>query len=114
LRLERHYGGWVFSALLDLVSGYGEEPGRIFVAYLVVVLGFAAAYFGVGHGSGLIPGPVDAVVFSLTSFHGRGFFPNENIGLHHPLTILAALQAVIGLFIELILIATFSRRFLGS
>src|SRR5262249_52344862 len=47
--LERHYGGWLFSALLDLVSGYGEEPGRIFLAYLVVVLGFAAANMGVTH-----------------------------------------------------------------
>jgi hypothetical protein len=57
---------------------------------------------------------VDAAVFSLTSIHGCGFFPNENFGLHHPLTICAALEAVVGLFIELILIATFSRRFLGN
>jgi hypothetical protein len=113
-QMERHYGSWLLSSVLGLVSGYGERPGRIFVAYLVVVLGFAGLYLGIGHASGLIPGPVDAIVFSLTSFHGRGFFPNENIGLHHPLTICAALEAVCGLFIELILIATFSRRFLGS
>src|SRR5262249_47981968 len=114
LRLERHYGGWLFSALLDLVSGYGEEPGRIFVAYLAVIFALAGAYYALGNATGLLPGPVDAVVVNLASFHGRGFFPNENIGLHHPLTILAALEAVIGLFIELILIATFSRRFLGN
>jgi len=105
---------WLFSCLLSLVAGYGERPARIFGAYLLIVSGFAAAYYTFGTGSGLIPGPVDALVFSVTSFHGRGFFPNENIGLHHPLTILAALEAVVGLFIELILIATFSRRFLGN
>lgn len=111
---ERKYGSWLFSAILDLVAGYGERPGRIFAAYLAVISVFAAAYFVLGKATGLIPGPVDALVFSLTSFHGRGFFPNENIGLHHPLTILAALEAVVGMFIELILIATFSRRFLGN
>jgi hypothetical protein len=69
-RLERHYGGWLFSLLLDLVSGYGEEIGHIFIAYLVVVVGFACLFLVIGQASGLIPGPVDAVVFSLTSFHG--------------------------------------------
>ncbi len=54
------------------------------------------------------------LVFSVTSFHGRGFFPNENIGLHHPLTVLAAGEAVVGLFLELMLIATLTRRFLGN
>jgi hypothetical protein len=114
LRLERKYGSWLFSGLLDLVAGYGERLGRILVGYLAVIATFATAYLLLGNGSGLIPGPVDAFVFSLTSFHGRGFFPSESIGLHHPLTILAALEAVVGLFIELILIATFSRRFLGN
>jgi uncharacterized protein YjbI with pentapeptide repeats len=115
-RLERHYGAWLFSWLLDLVSGYGEEPGRIFTAYLVVVLGFAAAYMGVTHFletelSALRPD--EALVLSLTSFHGRGFFPGF-LQLGDWVARLGAAEAVIGLFIELILIATFSRRFLGN
>jgi uncharacterized protein YjbI with pentapeptide repeats len=115
-RLERHYGAWLFSWLLDLVSGYGEEPGRIFTAYLVVVFGFAAAYMGVTHflETGLSAlRPDEALVLSLTSFHGRGFFPGF-LQLGDWVARLGAAEAVIGLFIELILIATFSRRFLGN
>ncbi len=55
----------------------------------------------------------EALVLSLSSFHGRGFFPSQ-IGLGDPLAIVAAFEAVIGLFIELILIATFSNRFLNK
>jgi uncharacterized protein YjbI with pentapeptide repeats len=115
-RLERHYGAWFFSWLLDLVSGYGEEPGRIFAAYLVVVLGFAAAFMGVTHflETGLSAlRPDEALVLSLTSFHGRGFFPGF-LQLGDWVARLGAAEAAIGLFIELILIATFSRRFLGN
>jgi hypothetical protein len=111
---EGKLGDWLFSGVLDLISGYGERPGRIFVTYLVVVLSFATGYLATGRSSGLIPGPLDALVFSLTSFHGRGFFPNEAVSLHDPITVLAAAEAVVGLFIELTLIATFSRRFLGN
>jgi hypothetical protein len=51
------------------------------------------------------------LVLSLSSFHGRGFFPPQ-IGLGDPLAVVACCEAVIGLFIELILIVTFSKRFL--
>jgi hypothetical protein len=57
--------------------------------------------------------PYEALVLSLSSFHGRGFFPST-ISLGDPLAIIAAAEAVIGLFIELLFIATFSRRFLGD
>lgn len=113
LRLERKYGGWLLSLLLDVVAGYGEMPGRILVAYLGVVLGFALAYFGIVH-QWAPSYAVDALVYSLTSFHGRGFFPGEHVTPHDPPVVLAAIEAVVGLFIELILIATFSRRFLGN
>jgi hypothetical protein len=82
----------------------------------VVVLGFAAAYLGVTHflETGLSHLRWDeALVLSLTSFHGRGFFPGF-LALGDWVSRVAALEAVIGLFIELILIATFSRRFLGN
>lgn len=119
-RLERHYGAWVLSGLLDLVAGYGEAPGRIFVAYFVVILSFAAAYFGITNFGGTVLVShstaltwYEGIVLSLSSFHGRGFFP-QTINLGDPVAIVAALEAVCGLFIELILIATFSKRFLAS
>ncbi len=55
----------------------------------------------------------EALVLSLTAFHGRGFFPGS-IPLGDWAARLGAVEAVMGLFIELILIATFSRRFLGN
>jgi hypothetical protein len=60
--------------------------------------------------------PPDAFVYSLTSFHGRGFFPGlqSQHSLHDPLVMLAAIEAVVGLFIEISFIATFTKRFFGS
>jgi hypothetical protein len=52
----------------------------------------------------------EALVFSLNSFHGRGLFP-QVINLGDPVTIVGALEAVIGLYFEAGLIATFTRRF---
>jgi hypothetical protein len=52
----------------------------------------------------------EALVLSLSSFHGRGFFP-QGISLGDPVAIAAAFEAVTGLFIELVVIATFTQRF---
>jgi uncharacterized protein YjbI with pentapeptide repeats len=116
LRYDRNIGGWILNMILGVLAGYGEKPGRIFISYLVVVLSFATAYFGVTHlvETGLSRLTWDeSLVLSLTSFHGRGFFPGF-LSLGDWVSRIAALEAVIGLFIELILIATFSRRFLGD
>jgi Pentapeptide repeats (8 copies) len=116
LRLERKYGAWFFSGLLDLVAGYGERPGRILISYVAVVASFAAAYWAVTHYLETQLSKLrwdEALVLSLTSFHGRGFFPGF-LSLGDWVARLGAAEAVIGLFIELILIATFSRRFLGN
>jgi hypothetical protein len=63
-----------------------------------------------------LPLLLDAFVFSLTSFHGRGFSPGftGNSSLHEPLVMLAAFEAVIGLFIEISFIATFTQRYFGK
>jgi serine/threonine protein kinase len=116
LHLERRYGAWVFSALLNLVAGYGERPGRTLVAYLTVIVGFAGIYHTVAQLQGLgadLP-LLSALIFSVTAFHGRGFFPGTLPALTTELAALAATEAIVGLFIELVFIATFSRRFLGS
>jgi len=111
LRLQKKFGQYLFSGFLDLLAGYGYRPGRSVIWYLVTIFGFALAYFAIGH----VPFFPDAFVFSLTSFHGRGFFPGLGSGnsLHNPLVILAAFEAVIGLLIEISFIATFTQRFFG-
>jgi hypothetical protein len=113
LRRQHKLGSYLFYGFLDLIAGYGYRPGRSVFWYLAIICGFALAYHVLGHLSLL---PPDAFVYSLTSFHGRGFFPGlENKpSLHDPLVMLAALEAVIGLFIEISFIATFTQRFFGK
>src|SRR5215469_17503037 len=117
MRFEHNWGGWLLNVLLGAVAGHGEKPGRAFVAYLGIVASFAAIFWAVTnflHTHGQQPLQwYEAIVLSLSSFHGRGFFTNT-INLGDPLAIVGALEAVMGLFIELIFIATFSRRFLGD
>ena len=111
LRREKKFGQYLFLLFLDLLAGYGYRPGRSVIWYLVMILGFALAYASFGH----LPFLPDSLVFSLTSFHGRGFFPglgSEN-SLHNPLVIMAAFEAVVGLLIEISFIATFTQRFFG-
>ena len=111
-RRQGKFGQFLFSLFLDLLAGYGYKPRRSLLWYLVIIFGFAAAYFAFGH----LPLLPDALVFSLTSFHGRGFFPGlgNETSLHNPLVVLAAFEAVVGLLIEISFIATFTQRFFGK
>jgi uncharacterized protein YjbI with pentapeptide repeats len=113
LRRQRKFGQYLFSLFLDLLAGYGYRPGRSIFWYLVIIFGFALTYHALGQ---LTLYPPDAFVYSLTSFHGRGFFPGLQTqhSLHDPLVMLAAIEAVVGLFIEISFIATFTKRFFGS
>ncbi len=106
-------GPYLFSLFLDLLSGYGYKPLRCFIAYLLVILTFATTYFIIGHKIGPVLSPLGSVIFSMTSFHGRGFFPG-GITLDDPLTVVAALEAFIGLLIEVTFIATLTQRLFGK
>jgi uncharacterized protein YjbI with pentapeptide repeats len=103
----RSFSSW----LLDLISGYGYKPMRSFITYLLVVGVFAIAYYLLGTNVNPPLDPLSAAVFSITSFHGRGFVPGENVMLNNPLTVFAAGEAIIGLLIEITFIATFTQRF---
>lgn len=116
----REYGIWIFqftgyalSLIFDIVAGYGYRPERIVFIYLLTITGFATTYLILGHIVGPSFSPLGAIVFSVTSFHGRGFFPG-GIRLDDPITVLAASEAVLGLIIEVSLIAAFTQRFFGK
>ncbi len=113
LRRQKKLGQYLFYTFLETLAGYGYRPIRTVLWYLGIISLFALAYHFFG---GLSLYPPDAFVYSLTSFHGRGFFPGLNArpSLHDPLIMLAALEAVIGLFIEISFIATFTQRFFGK
>jgi hypothetical protein len=49
----------------------------------------------------------------VNTFHGRGFFPG-GITLDDPLTVIAAIEAFLGLIIEVTFIATLTQRFFGK
>lgn len=76
-----------------------------------VVVGFAVLYFLMRDSVHPALNLLDASIFSVTSFHGRGFNPGESVTLHNPLPIVAVFEAITGLLIEITFIATFTQRF---
>ena len=113
LKFQRRPVAYFFSFFLDLLAGYGYQPVRSVISYLLVISLFSIIYFTLGKIVGPQFSPLGALVFSLTSFHGRGFFPG-GIPLDDPITVAAALEAVVGLTIEISFIATFTQRFFGK
>ena len=99
---------WLFSWFLYLLAGYGYRPLRSVAAYLLLILTFAVAFYTLGHLK-----CYEALVVSLTAFHGRGFFSQE-YKPSDPQSIIAAVEAVVGLLIEISFIATFTHRFFGK
>jgi len=115
---QRRLGQAAGSLLLDLLAGFGYRPGRAILLYLAVILWFANFYVWASQGLitfGLPPSHVqplawyEALILSVSSFHGRGFQPFQN--LNDPVAALAGMQAVLGLVIEVSFIATFTQRF---
>ncbi len=71
LRRQHRYLRLISSWFLDLVSGYGYRPLRSLLTYIVVILGFAVIYFFLGGTSGQVLSWNEAIVVSMTAFHGR-------------------------------------------
>ena len=103
------FGQYLFSLFLDLLAGYGYKPGRSFIAYALVVSVFATIY----HLLGVHLAWNEAIVISMTAFHGRGFFPDQ---FHpgDPQALVAAIEAFVGLLIEVTFIATLTQRLFGK
>jgi uncharacterized protein YjbI with pentapeptide repeats len=114
---------WLAAGWLDLVAGYGYRFGRALALYLAVIAAFTGLYLLDAAGS--LPLDVisvsqslhaplawyDALALSVAAFHGRGFVqllprPGDLTAL------LIVLESLIGLFIELGVIAAFVRRYL--
>ncbi len=121
-RRRRKWGRWLFSGFLDLLAGYGYKAQRSLSAYLLLLAVFTVLYLLASNGwltFGLPRSTVhplqwyEAVVLSVSSFHGRGFFqPVQSSS--DPIAMLAAIEAVCGLIIEISFIATFTQRYFGS
>ncbi len=111
--LDGKPGRWFFSLLLGLVAGYGYRMGRIIIAYLLVVGCAAVAYYLCGRfGFGPHLGAAEALLVSVTAFHGRVF--SGQFGIATPVAWVAAVEAVLGLLIEGVFIAMLTQRFFGK
>ncbi len=112
---SRSFGSYFFSCFLDLLAGYGYKPGRTVIAYISTILSFAIIYFSLGLLAGYRASisPLYALIISIISFHGRGFFPGGLLPTL-PMAVFAACEAIIGLTIEISFIATFTQRYLGK
>src|SRR5216683_2526908 len=113
LRRQRKVVAYLFSGVLDLLAGYGYRPGRSVIAYLVIIVGFMGLYLLNAHFVTPHLRWDEALVLSVSSFHGRGFFSQE-ISVGDTYARLAAAEAVVGLLIEISFIATFTQRFFGK
>ena len=111
----RSYGSYFFSCFLDVLAGYGYKPGRTVTAYISTILSFAIIYFSLGLLAGYRASisPLYALIISIISFHGRGFFPSGFLPTF-PMAVFAACEAIIGLTIEISFIATFTQRYFGK
>jgi len=109
----RSIGPFLFSCFLDVLAGYGYKPGRTLVAYLSIILGFGLLYFLSGQGVEPHYSPLYALLVSIISFHGRGFFPSGFLPTM-PMVVLGACEAIIGVTIEISFIATFTQRYFGK
>ncbi len=110
LRLRRRYGAALGSWFLDLISGHGYKPMRSLIAYVLIICAFAGAYLFNAQFAAPHLTWDEALVLSISSFHGRGFF-TSGISLGDALARLAAGEAIVGLLIEITFIATFTQRF---
>ncbi|MFL5653541.1 MAG: pentapeptide repeat-containing protein [Ktedonobacteraceae bacterium] len=111
----RFYGSYFFSCFLDVLAGYGYKPGRTLIAYILTILSFAIIYFSLGLLAGYQASisPLYALIISIISFHGRGFFPGGFLPTL-PMAVFAACEAIIGFTIEISFIATFTQRYFGK
>lgn len=103
---------WLFLALLGLLAGYGYRMGRILIAYLLIIGICAGAYYLLGQQSPPHLLPHEALLVSVTAFHGRVFA--EQFHVDSLQGWVAAFEAVAGLVIEGVFIAMLAQRFFGK
>ena len=98
------------------LSGYGYRIWRIFAAYVLVVLLFAAGYLvpGIVLRQGQLPtgqGVLDAVQISLNAIHGRVFFAQFSLDTLQ--SWFATSESIVGIVIEGVFVAMLIQRFFG-
>jgi hypothetical protein len=108
-----YFVGWALSGALDLFAGYGVyRVWRLAITYLGIIGVFATLDYFLGAPTHPTISPMNAVVLSVTSFHGRGLAPSAD--LPDAVRAASAGEAVLGLLVEGLFIAAFTRRVTGN
>jgi uncharacterized protein YjbI with pentapeptide repeats len=95
---------------LDLFAGYGYKPMRALIIYLLTIVGFMLIYAVMATAQHFHLSWSQLFIVSMTAFHGGAFLPNQ-FSLDSPLSFVSAIEAFVGLLIEVSLIAAFAQRF---
>lgn len=113
---EREWWRYAISWLGDLLAGYGYQLWKSGLWYGGTILVPTALYYVLAPDSDLAPTQaqiVDALAKSVTAFHSRGIAADQ-FRPGDPRSIVAAIEAMLGLVIEICLIVTFTQRFFGK
>jgi len=104
---------WLYSCFLNGIFGYGEQPGKVIVSAILVILLFASFFMisgisNVGIEFNTSNNFLDCLYFSTVTFTTLGygdFRPLEGWG-----RILAGSEAFVGAFMMALFVYTFARR----
>ncbi|HEY1353408.1 MAG TPA: pentapeptide repeat-containing protein [Ktedonobacteraceae bacterium] len=110
---RRNFWKWLGSAILALLAGYGYQMWRILVAYVFVVLLCAGAYYVLGMYYKPPLSLLEAILTSITAFHGR-VFSEPFLQPGDPQLWVTAFEAVTGFVIEGVFIAMLTQKFFGK
>jgi len=104
---------WLWSCFLNGIFGYGEQPGKVIISAISIILIFAFLFMGSGISNVGIEQITsnnffDCIYFSTVTFTTLGygdFRPLEGIG-----RILTGSEAFVGAFMMALFVYTFARR----
>lgn len=108
-RRFRALGAYLFALFLEVLTGYGFRLWRIIAAYTFLILAFAGAYWSLDLQTPHIYTFWQALILSVTAFHGRVF--SNPFLLTEPQIVVTAIEAIFGLVIEGVFIAMLTQRF---
>ena len=99
---------WCRSLFFRVIMGYGEKPFRVLANAIIVILGYATIYFRFGAITDrTFPG---ALYFSVITFTTLGYGDVVPLG---PFRLLAASEAMSGLFLTGMFLFCLGRRSIG-
>jgi pentapeptide repeat protein len=114
-----HLFRWLVTSAFAIFAGYGVyHMWRLFITYAGIVIGFAVTFYLAAHTPLRWPASgrevLDPLALSVTAFHGRGLQPAGLQLAGELMDALAIIEAVLGLLIEGLFIAAFTRRVTGN